>query len=141
MRKIELKRRKLLRKIFGGISLTAMAFVFHACYGTPYDYGYDIKVTGTVKSKTTNLPIKGIKVSVANSVNYGITDENGHFDFYACISNYGGDSEKQIPSNSIPILFADIDGTENGSFTDKEIVIDITGQDEVKINIELEEKN
>lgn len=26
---------KLIRKIFGGISLTAAMFVFQACYGTP----------------------------------------------------------------------------------------------------------
>ena len=34
MKKIELKSRNLLRTIFGGISFTAMAFVFQACYGT-----------------------------------------------------------------------------------------------------------
>jgi len=42
MRKIELKSRKLLRIIFGSLSLTAMAFVFQACYGPPPDrHRYD----------------------------------------------------------------------------------------------------
>ena len=141
MKKIELKTRKLLRAIFGGISLTAVAFVFQACYGMDTDCRFDTRLSGKVMSKTTNLPIKGIKVTIANSVNYGITDENGNFDFYACIHDYWGDSEIQVSSNSIPVLFADIDGTENGSFTNKEIIIDISGQDEVKINIELDEKN
>ena len=41
MKKIELKSRKLLRKVFNGISLTAVAFMFQACYGMPKDYMYD----------------------------------------------------------------------------------------------------
>jgi len=141
MRKIKLKTRKWLRAIFGTISLTAVAFVFQACYGIDRDCDFDTHLSGKVRSKTTNLPIEGIKVSVANSVNYGITDKNGDFDFYACIQSYRGNSEKRISSDSIPVLFADIDGAENGFFTNKEIIIDINGQDEVKINVELEEKN
>ena len=139
MKKIELKTRKLLRTIVGGISLTAVAFVFQACYGPGPDCSYDTHLSGKVLSKTTNLPIKGIKVSVANSRNYGMTDEKGNFDFYACIDNWEYDKER-IPQDSIPVLFADIDGEENGSFSDKEIIIDINGQNEVKINVELDEK-
>jgi len=133
MKKIELKTRKLIRAIFGGISLTAVAFVFQACYGMEPDCIYDTHLSGKVMSKTTNLPIKGIKVSVAGSRSYGMTDEKGNFDFYTCI--YDGNA------NSIPVLFTDIDGEENGSFRNKEIIIDINGQDEVKINVELDEKN
>ncbi len=137
MRKIELKTRKLLRKVFGCISLTTIAFVFQACYGMEPDCSYDTRLSGKVLSKATSLPVKGIKVSVASSPNYAITDENGHFDFYACIQYY----EEEISPDSIPVLFEDFDGHENGSFSDKEISIDINGQDEVKISIELEEIN
>ena len=138
MKKIELKSRKLLRRIFGGISLTAVAFTFQACYGVPEDFGYDIKVTGTVKSKTTNLPIKGIKVSRPDHSTYEITDEDGNFSFYTYIDSIRYNNDNR--SDSIPILFADIDGIENGYFVDKTIIIDPAHKDEVKINVELEEK-
>ena len=141
MKKIELKSRKLLRAIFGGISLSAVAFIFQACYGTPRDFGYDIKVSGTVKSKTTNLPIKGIKVSRPNSPNYEITDENGNFSFYTFIDEERHYIDSAYQSDRIPILFADIDSTENGYFADKEVIIDPAHKNEVKINVELEDKN
>jgi len=142
MKKIELKSRKLLRTIFGTFSFTAMAFVFQACYGTPEDFGYDVKISGTVKSKNTNLPIKGIKVSRLNSLTYEITDKNGNFSFYTYIDDdrYMYENDSTYRSNSIPILFADIDGSENGEFADKTIIIDPAYKDEVKINVELIEK-
>ena len=134
MKKIELKSRKLLRKIFGGISLTAAAFIFQACYGTIHDMNYDVKLTGTVKSKDTALPIKGIKVSVNDGLNYGYTGEDGKFDFYANIPNWNYSKE------SINIHFLDIDGIENGHFSDKTIGIESANSNEVKINVELDEK-
>jgi len=142
MKKLELKSRKLLRTIFGSISLTAMAFVFQACYGTKEDFYYDIKVTGTVRSKSTDVPIKGIKVVVNSERNFGITDENGNFDFYASVSNsheYYNDSVRFAP-DSVRVHFLDIDGDENGSFSDTTIIIDPARKDEVKISVLLEDK-
>ena len=131
MKKIELKTRKLLRKIFGGISVTAVAFVFQACYGSPDCY-YDVKLTGTVTSKTTNLPIKGIKVIVNDeNHNIGITDKNGKFDFYVGITC----SDEQVS-----VRFCDIDGIENGHFADTTIFIDPAHKDEVKISVQMLEK-
>ena len=133
MKKIELKSRKLLRKFFNGISLTAVAFIFQACYGMRGDCYDDVRLTGTVTSKTTNLPIQGIKVIVNDeSHNIGITDENGKFDFYAGIS-YCTDEQ-------VSVRFLDIDGVENGHFADTTIIIDPADKDEVKINVKLEEK-
>jgi hypothetical protein len=54
-------KRDWKRKIIGGLCLTSIAFVFQACYGTPQDFGEDLLIEGQVKSKTTGLPIKGIK--------------------------------------------------------------------------------
>ena len=142
MKKIELKSRKLLRTIFGSISLTAMAFVFQACYGVEPDRYYDIKVTGTVRSKTTDAPIKGIKVTINSDHNFGITDENGNFDFYATVPNeyaYIRDSAS-FTSDSIPVHFLDIDGDENGSFSDTTVVIDPAHKNEIKINVLLDNK-
>jgi len=132
MKKIENKLRKSLRKIFNGISLTVVAFIFQACYGMGPDMYCDVKLTGTVTSKTTNLPIKGIKVTINDdSHNLGFTDENGRFDFYASFDYRDSD---------VNIHFLDIDGAENGSFSGKTITIEATCKDEIKLNVELEEK-
>ena len=137
MKKIELKTRKLLRAIFGGLSLTAVAFIFQACYGTGPDHCYDIKLTGTVKSKTTNLPIKGIQVTVVGcGYNYNFTDENGNFDFYTSVPNEWAYND----SDSVYVHFLDIDSTENGFFADKTIVIRPAHKDEIKINVKLDDK-
>ena len=51
----------VLRKILGGVSLTAAMFVFQACYGTPYDY-YELEYNfRIVDAKGT--PIPNINVS------------------------------------------------------------------------------
>jgi hypothetical protein len=138
MKKIQLKSRKLLRTIFGCISFTAVAFVFQACYGTGPDPFYDIKLTGTVKSTNTNLPIKGIKI-VVNKEKFGsgFTDKNGNFDFYASVPNYNYDG---YDPDRVMVYFLDIDGIENGSFEDQVFIINPAHKDEVKIHVELEEK-
>jgi hypothetical protein len=150
MRKIELKSRKLLRRIFGCISLTAVAFVFQACYGIERDLTYDVKLTGTVRSKTTNKPIKGIKVAVNDEKwgNYGYTNENGEFDFYASVPSEEAyefhfiDSTQtaRYTADSVYIRFFDIDGIENGEFADTIIIINPAYKDEVRIKVALEEK-
>ena len=118
-----------------------MAFVFQACYGTEPDRHYDIKVTGTVRSKSTDAPIKGIKVVVNSEYNFGITNEEGNFDFYASIPNYYDyyDSVTYSP-DSVNVHFLDIDGDENDSFSDTIIIINPAHKDEVKISVLLEDK-
>ena len=131
MNKVELKLRIFLRKIFKGISFTTVAFVFQACYGSPIDDRYsDVVLTGTVTSKITNLPIKGIKIAVDEGGNYGFTDENGKFSFYTSIPDM----------DYARVRFSDIDSTENGYFADKTITIECPCSGEVKINAELEER-
>jgi len=142
MKKIELKSRKLLRVIFGCFSFTAIAFVFQACYGIPQPV-YDIKLSGTVKSKTTNLPIKGIKIAVNDEkFEHGFTDENGKFDFYTSIldSKYDSDDGVYYSPDSVKVHFLDIDGVENGEFANKTIIVDPAHKNELKINVELDEK-
>jgi len=141
MKKIELKTRKLLRTIFGAISFTAVAFIFQACYGPGPDNFYDVKLTGMVVSKTTNLPIKGIKVSVNDRWNHGITDENGKFDFYAevPVDGYRGGGGVNYTPDSVWVHFCDIDGIENGLFADSTIIINPAHKNEVKINVALRE--
>ena len=135
MKKIEIKFRKSLRKIFNGISLTAVAFTFQACYGMEPDCYNDVKFSGTVISKTTNLPIQGIKVSVNDeSHNIGITDENGKFEFYASVRNCPGEYSDKVS-------FLDIDGAENGCFADTTITVNPASKNEINMDVELEEKD
>jgi hypothetical protein len=122
------------RKIIGGLCLTSIAFVFQACYGTPHDFGDDLLIEGQVKSKASGLPIKGIKVSVADKVQYTNTDENGKFSFYI--------ERIQNPK----IKFTDVDSTQNIWFSNKDTLVTIkdsvlmSSQPKVYLNIELENK-
>ena len=147
MTKIKLNFRKFLRTIFGCLSFTAVAFVFQACYGTGSDRFYDIKLTGTVKAKNTQMPIKGIKVLLKidgyeeEYYNYGITNEKGQFDFYASVPGWDYMIDGvYYPADSVIVNFMDIDSIENGYFEDKTIVIDPAHKDEVKMYVELEPK-
>ncbi len=117
------------RKIYGGLCLTSIAFVFQACYGTPQDFGNDLLLTGQVNSKKTGLPIKGIKVSVVDGIQYVPTDDAGKFSFY--IGKTG----------SIRLKFEDTDADLNGSFQSKDTLV-TTNKDveEINLTIQLEEK-
>ncbi len=102
-------------------------FVFQACYGTDSDWGYDMLVKGQVVSKSTGDPIRGITVSVVDSLQYDITDEDGSFSFYTEMED------------SLTIQFRDIDSTENGQYLDKDTVLtDIS--EVISLDISLEEK-
>lgn len=118
---------KWKRKIIGGLSFSTALFIFQACYGTPQDFGTDILIDGHVISKTTKLPIKGIKVSIANNIQYDYTDENGYFSFYTEIQD------------SLKIKFEDIDSTQNGVYNSKDTLF-INSENNKYLNIELEEK-
>jgi len=134
MKKIEFKSRKMLRRLFNCFSLTAVAFAFQSCYGMEPDFQYDVKLSGTVISGATNEPIKGIKISVVDGLNYSFTDENGNYSFYASIEGYCSDP------NGINVQFADIDDVENGHFANKTINVASDCKDEVIINVALDEK-
>jgi len=114
------------RKILGGLSLTTAAFIFQACYGTPQDMGLDIYITGQVRSGKTNNPVKGIKVSVTDKLQYEITDAEGKFSLYT------------ETAEKYEIRFEDIDSSQNGIFAAKDTLL--TGIDKtVYLNIVLEE--
>jgi len=123
-----------IRKLIGGLCLTSVAFVFQACYGPQQDFGDDLLIEGQVKSKTSGLPIKGIKVSVEDKIQYANTDENGKFSFYI---------EKL---QNAKIKFTDVDSTQNIWFSNKDTLVTIkdsilmSKESKVYLNIELENK-
>ena len=135
MKTINLKSKRLLRIFFFCISFAMVAFVFQGCYPLGDDGYLNIKVTGTVKSKTTNLPIEGIKIAVGNGYQYKLTDENGNFDFYAEYLH-----PKYSGYNSIKINFVDIDSSENGYFVDTTIIVNPLHIGEVVVFMKMEEK-
>lgn len=116
-----------VRKLIGGMSLTTAAFIFQACYGTPQDFGADIFVDGLVKSKKTGVPIKGIKVSVADNPQYQYTNEAGEFSFYT------------ESADSKVIIFEDIDSVQNGAFIYKDTTLRNVYR-QIHLEIFLEEK-
>jgi hypothetical protein len=120
MKKIKEKGRRILRTVYAGIGAGAVAFVFQACYGPPQSHGMDVFIHGFVKSKTTNSPIKGIKVSVKDGYQYELTDSAGEFQLYVHKEDVG------------IIQLEDIDSTENGYYLSREIFVDLS-----KDNIDL----
>jgi hypothetical protein len=107
------RKRKILRKVYGTLSLSTALFVFQACYGPLHDIRDDLYFQGSVKSKTTNLPIGGIKVSVENQPQYILTDSTGLFKIYAALAP------------EYKLKFEDIDFAGNGSFLPKDTIIKI----------------
>jgi hypothetical protein len=120
-------KRKWIRKILSGFSLTSALFIFQACYGTPQDLGLDLFIEGQVKAKTSGLPIEGIKVSVVNNAQFGYTDGEGKFSFYTELVD------------SVKILFEDIDLEQHGSFVNNDTVL-TNLKEKVFLNIRLAEK-
>jgi hypothetical protein len=104
--------RRFLRKLYTGLGLTSIALVFQACYGTPQTAGLDALIQGIVKSKTTNKPIGGIKVSVKDVYQFEVTNGYGQFQIY-------------VPQAvNCAVLLEDIDGAANGLYLSKEIPVD-----------------
>lgn len=120
-------KRNLIRKIVGGLSFTSALFVFQACYGTLQDFGMDVLIEGHVKSKTSEIPIEGIKVSVVENMQYEITNENGEFSFYTEI----------LPN--LTLQFSDIDSIQNGFYSSKDTVL-VEPTEKVYLDIRLEDK-
>lgn len=120
-------KRNWLRGIVSGLSFTSALFIFQACYGTPQDFQSDILVQGQVKSKTSGLPIEGVRVSVADIRQFDYSNEAGEFSFYTGWIDY------------LTIKFTDVDSTQNGSFVDRDTVL-TNIRDDVYLNIEMAEK-
>ena len=121
------KKRKFLRRIFGVLSLSSALFVFQACYGTPKDMGSDVYIQGLVKSKATNQPIPGIKVSILNHPQYELTDQAGMFKIYT--------SREDIYT----VKFEDIGSNQSVKFLPKDTVIKIVNESTI-LNVSLNAK-
>jgi len=134
MKKIEFKTRQFLRNIFKGVSLTSMAFVFQACYGPlPDDQRCEVFFTGVVVSKSTFLPVEGIKVIVDEGIVSGFTDMNGKYNIYSTIP---GSSANRV---TVKVSFQDIDGSTNGHFEDTTVSVQCRCNEIATVDVELRE--
>ncbi|MEN8158081.1 MAG: hypothetical protein ABFS10_14105 [Bacteroidota bacterium] len=126
-----MKRRNWIRDIIRGMSFTTALFVFQACYGTDQPFGEDLLFEGTVTSKSSGIPIEGIRVSM-NSVAAQYTNEQGAYSFYA------------PTMDQMTMHFRDLDSLDNGFYHDTDTLItDLVHGDDIDrlvLNIELEER-
>jgi len=111
-------KKGLIRGLFGFFSLSAMLFIFQACYGTPQDFGLDVRIQGSVTSQDEGTVLRNIKVSLGNE-QYTNTDENGRFEMYC------------PRQDNYQLRFADVDGNENGAFLDLDTVLNLIPEQEV----------
>ena len=118
---------KWIRRMVRGVSLTSALFVFQACYGTPQDLGFDLLIEGQVKSKTTGLPIPGIKVTIKDIGQWEFTDEEGRFGIYTLLTD------------AVTVQFQDVDSIANGNFNYQDTLL-TTDREHVLLTIELTEK-
>ena len=116
MKKLSEKGRKVLRMIYRGLGVTAVSLIFSACYGMPPDgpgpYNDDVRISGSVQSKKTGNPIRGIHVSIVGMTSADTTSSGGYFYVYVPRQDY------------YTVKFEDIDGPENdGQFRPHEIIV------------------
>ena len=119
-------KRKFLRKILGGLSLTTAAFIFQACYGPMQDFGLDVLISGIVKSAKTGIPVKGIRISVASNPQYSLSAADGSFTFYTA------------NAPECKLQFEDVDGELNGKFEARDTTL-INPAGEIHLEILLKE--
>jgi putative lipoprotein (rSAM/lipoprotein system) len=127
MKKLTDKKRRILRTVYGALSLSSALFVFQACYGTPQDMGIDVYIQGSVKSTATNQPISGIRVSIENHSQYEITDNEGKFGIYT------------TQDSVYKVKFEDTDSSKNGSFLPKDTIVKIIDESTF-LNVSLDAK-
>ena len=118
------KKRRILRKIYGALSLSSTLFIYQCMYGSPQDLGNDINIQGIVKSAATNQPLVGIKVSIEKSSQVEMTDNEGKFNFYT------------TRDSIYKVRFEDIDSNENGAFMPKDTVVK-TVEESIFLNVSL----
>jgi hypothetical protein len=122
------KRRKLLRSIYGTLSLSTALFAFQACYGVERDMGNDALIYGKVTSSLDGSPIKGIKVISLHDYNYAFTGDDGGYAIFT-------------PSYSqMGLRFQDTDSIENGLFQTRDTLFSMIPNQDLRMNISLDVK-
>jgi putative lipoprotein (rSAM/lipoprotein system) len=132
---IKKARRSLLKKwsmligctlgILGGSACQDSTFEddnMHAEYGPPTNYYF---VNGTVKSSGSNTPIQGIRLTPDKLGHQALSINDGTF--LIQLAQYTFDTKDQ----TVTLQVEDIDGTTNGSYLGKSVIIEIKAADYV----------
>ncbi len=109
--KLPILKRSFLKGFLTIFSLSATAFIFQACYGTPNDFLDDACFEGFVSTSDTNEPIPGIQVEIKGLDRVDTTNADGSYVLFAPLDS------------AYTLVFKDIDSSANGKFLQKEISI------------------
>jgi putative lipoprotein (rSAM/lipoprotein system) len=94
-----------------------------AMYGMP---NAEYKISGTVKDAEQSLPVKGLSVSIRDTMNTSGTIDSTKTD---SLGKYSMQFSGAPWRNTWDLKVEDIDSIENGSFTPKDTVISIPESD------------
>ncbi len=56
-------KRNLYKQLLSVFSLSALLFVFEACYGTPQGFNNDVMISGNIRSADSQNPVEGILIN------------------------------------------------------------------------------
>ena len=120
----------IISKTYGRLLAILMTWFGFSCdlitkveYGTP---SASFKAKGVVTSQKDNNPIEGIRtiLKTQQGASYGIdtvyTDNKGAFNLKS--------GKDEFDYQKLYLELSDVDGDENGSFSDMEIVIDYSNE-------------
>lgn len=115
------------------VSISAVLGVFcnfgGAMYGPAPMYGMpnaDYKISGTVTSAEQSLPVKGLSVSIRDTMNTSGTIDSTKTD---SLGRYSVQFSSTPWRNTWDLKVEDIDSIENGSFTTKDTIVSIPESD------------
>lgn len=118
-------KKKWMRTLVGGLSISTALFVFQACYGTPQDFELDTLVKGKVVSSVDGQPISGIKIEITGTNQHQYTDDKGHFGIY-------------VPRlEKITLHCQDVDGDKNGNYLSKDTTLVLPDKEVTDVVIKL----
>ena len=129
MKKLTNIKRKIIRYFCTGICLSAVAFVFQACYGHPHDdyLDADVVIKGRVTGDSADTPLPNVAVSIKGRRLADTTDANGLFSIYV------------LRQDMYNMRFESIEADSIGSFLPKDTIIyDDNVRNEIFLNIRLD---
>jgi putative lipoprotein (rSAM/lipoprotein system) len=96
------------------------------------------KITGTVQSADQSLPVKGLSVSVSDTMNTFINIDSTKTD---SLGRYLLNFLNAHRKNMWNLKVKDIDSMENGSFIMKDTIVSIPADSELNVDLKVDRSN